>query len=153
MNEKSLKNNELKKQISDMVDEAQTFENTRKILDEYYTQKIILKKSYILENVIESFLVELSKNLGIRCDKWEASEEIGVPDRIITTGKLTFFAECKTRGGKIRKKQVQFKKSISKLGGNVSLIYTPQEASNFLKNCLFLEQKFSDFLKNEVNEK
>lgn len=90
----------------------------------------------VTEKQIEAYLVKKIKQLGGRAYKFVSPGNAGVPDRILVLpgGKIVF-AELKKPGGKTTPLQDVQITLLAKLGCDVGIISSIEEADKCIEHC------------------
>ena len=93
-------------------------------------------KKHITEKQVEQYLVKKIKQLGGKAFKFVSPGNAGVPDRIlILPGGKIIFAELKKPGGKTTPLQNVQIIGLTKLGCEVGIISSIEEADQCIDYC------------------
>lgn len=90
----------------------------------------------ITEKQIEAYLVKKIKQLGGKAYKFVSPGNAGVPDRILVLpGGKIIFAELKRSGGKTTPLQDVQITTLKKLGCDVGIVSSIEEADDCIEYC------------------
>lgn len=91
----------------------------------------------VRESSVENHLVEVCRRAGLPCLKFDPSRCIGMPDRLVLLpGGKVMWVELKTDGGRLSEMQKYRHAELKKLGHEVRVIWTADQADQLINNIL-----------------
>ena len=87
----------------------------------------------VREKDVEGYLVQALERIGIRCLKFDPSNRIGMPDRIVLLpGGKVIWVELKTDNGKVKTIQELRHRELEGIGHRVEVIWNKEDVDRLI---------------------
>ena len=92
----------------------------------------------IRERDVEQYLVTILGEIGLKCIKFDPSNMIGMPDRIVPLrgGKVIWVELKKPSGGRLSEIQKLRHSELKKIGHDVRVIWSKEDADNLVEEII-----------------